>query len=80
MFTIDSCCDNYPIIFFYDDVQQQNSSIKTSSLCTVCVCVFVCVRSEMLVQPQHRVEEAVGLCVHSGQRMSVFWKPQQPDR
>lgn len=46
-----------------------------------CACVRVCVRawSEMLVQPQRCVEEAVNLCVHSGQRMSIFRKPQQPD-
>lgn len=31
----------------------------------------------MLLQPQRRVEEAVCLCVHSGQRVSVFCEPQQ---
>lgn len=46
-----------------------------------CGCAYVCVRawSEMLVQPQRCVEEAVNLCVHSGQRMSILRKPQQPD-
>lgn len=36
--------------------------------------------SEMLLQPQNRVEEAVGLRVHSGQRVSIFWEPQQSGR
>lgn len=40
----------------------------------------VFVRSEMLLQPQRRVEEAVGLRVRSGQRVSVFWEPQQSGR
>lgn len=40
----------------------------------------VFVPSEMLLQPQHRVEEAVGLRVHSGQRVSVFREPQQSGR
>lgn len=40
----------------------------------------VFVRSEMLPQPLRRVEEAVGLCVGSGQRVPVFWEPQQSGR
>lgn len=45
---------------------------------TECVLVVnACVWSEVLLQPQCRVEEAVSLRVHSGQSMSIFWKPQQ---
>lgn len=40
----------------------------------------VFVQSEMLLQPQRRVEEAVGLRVRSGQRVSVYWEPQQSGR
>lgn len=56
---------------------KQKKTTKTASW--LCVRTCVCAWSEMLVQPQRCVEEAVNLCVHSGQRMSIFRKPQQPD-
>lgn len=35
--------------------------------------------SEMFLEPQDGVEEAVGLSLDSGQRVTVLWEPQQPE-
>lgn len=66
---------------FYHFSQSVELKQKNNKNGLVAVRAYMCVRawSEMLVQPQRCVEEAVNLCVHSGQRMSIFRKPQQPD-
>lgn len=73
--------DQKPDFYHFSQSVELKQKNNKNGLVAVRTCVCVCVRawSEMLVQPQRCVEEAVNLCVHSGQRMSIFRKPQQPD-
>lgn len=56
-------------------IHDVGSSDSPELLMCICLCTSIYLNSEMLVEPQHCVEKAVGLRVHSRQRMSIFWKP-----
>lgn len=79
MFKILSFDQKPDFYHFSQSVELKQKKNNKNGLVAVRAYVCVCAWSEMLVQPQRCVEEAVNLCVHSGQRMSIFRKPQQPD-